>query len=272
MATTHAVMRRPAPSARHLVIQHPDSMGAVLHVDGRMRSHLVAMVVLGMCTAGCPGADTDETDTDEALDTDETLDTADSSGGPDVEDTTGGLDEIECRDDGCFQTCVREFSPPGAAGELCTEPADEHEAWACDADLICNDLTLEGDATDLDGVRCILEALRDRTPGALRFRDGTDSFSTQLDVFIVDGGVALVDSEGPGLPSTCLTFQIASSVGGLELLAEDDPFWQGCLDATESEDVYGCLFGPISEDPAVVQEPLPWQSPTCASTEASCDD
>lgn len=252
-----------------------------------MRSQAFAILMYAAFAVGCSETDAVETDTESTSDAGSTSDaestsdadsTGESSGRGDssdgesgVADTTSGLDEIECRDDGCFQACVRTFSPPGAAGELCTEPADAHEAWACDADLICDDLTFEADATDLDGVRCIIEALRDRTPGALRFRDGTDSFSTQLDVFIVDAGVALVDSEGPGLPSTCLTFQVASSVGGLELLAEDDPFWQSCLDATEPEDIRGCLFGSTSEDPEEVQGLLPWQSPSCTSTEASCD-
>ena len=219
-----------------------------------MRIHVLTMFALAMFAAGC-------TDTDaEGADTDDSVETGDGDG------------EIVCRDDGCFQACVREYSPPGAAGELCIEPAADHESWACDADPICDDLTLEHDAApDLEAVQCVLEALRDRTPGALHLQSGTGAFATQLDVFILSSGVALVDAEGPSLPSTCLTSQIASSVGGLELLAEDDPFWQGCLDATDTEDVSNCLFGATSEDADLVQGLMPWQSPTCASSEASCE-
>lgn len=190
------------------------------------------------------------------------------SGDASDDDTDGSLGDVECSDDGCYSTCIRRFSPPGSAGEICTEPAPEHESWACGLQSVCPAFVFElGADPDLDTAACVLSAMRDRTPGAVQFGDG----SGMIDVFILGDGTALVDAEGV-VASSCAGMQKISSMGAIELREPSDEFWQACLDATTAEDVLACFFTASNPDERwFLAAGMPWQVPACAPAEGSCD-
>ena len=185
------------------------------------------------------------------------------------ESADGDSGEVICSDDGCFQSCVLEETPEEAAGEVCISPAAEHESWACQLDSICDDLVLDGSA-DLDAARCVIAALRDRTPGALHVQRQEAGSDIEFDFYILSDGTALLDAEGPA-GSSCVGREKKSSMGALELRASDDAFWQGCIDATSDAELVACLFAVPSSDEAFLTAGMPWQAPTCTTAAASCD-
>ncbi len=173
--------------------------------------------------------------------------------------------EVSCDDDGCFESCIHVFSPPGAAGERCIEPALEHPSWDCELELACPELVLQdGETVDAS---CVLTALRNRTPGRLRVRRELD----ELNIFVLRDGNALVDLLGDASGSCSGTRKI-SSLGAVELRAPEDPYWSGCLDDGTAEGIGACIFGDFDPDLGwFVDTPLPWQNSSCIPVEARCD-
>ncbi len=176
-------------------------------------------------------------------------------------------DDVQCSDNGCFATCVRRVLVPGSAGELCTEPAEQHPSWSCELVASCPVLVVGLDVEpDLDAAECVLTALRDGTPGALR----VESSRVDIDVYVLTDGTVLVDAEGP-VAGTCLGRQIYSSLGGLELRAGDDPYWQTCLDAETGQDLETCFFEPIEDITEFDDTPSPWQAEICTPAAVECE-
>lgn len=188
---------------------------------------IAMMIVLG-ASAGCPGKDEETTDSDTAgtdpTDTD-TTDTATTDTATTDTDTAG---ELAC-------SCIADDPPeewpsyPTCGEDLCAKiQADSPQGTTC----YYKNLTVMDDAA----VECALTALRDRTPGLLRWACNDDT--AQVD----ESGYILILADGNAIRRTWgqEDLQLAAS-DALSGAMPDPSVFTDCLAMATSQERYECL-------------------------------
>lgn len=194
-----------------------------------------------------------------------------SGGSAEEESSTGEMQVGPCFDRGCVIECFDE-----EAG--CDAWVDVPDPWACDLPQLCGTLITDLGHPDYDAdvfvqnALCLMEALRDGTPGRIAFDNAVDDeelgfLGAQGSIHVLEDRTVVVDMNGLEYCGTLGTWYPQRSKV-MNILPADDPSFATCLAASDFETLRDCAGIPTSAQSSAIE--LPWMLDTCQGETAAC--